>query len=179
MQLVIVDRDALLEAGDCAASAEDPWESVPGGLEALARLSGAGFRLVVVCNQPDLGRKNFSIETLNALHHRLQHEMLEAGGSLDAVFFCSCHPSEACDCLMPNPGMLLEIGSRLRISLDGVPVIAGSPTTVQAARAAGARPIQVAPGEQAAQTRASNEPVERYPDLGAAVDGLLAEIASA
>ena len=145
----------------------------------MARLSGAGYRLVVACNQPDLGRRNFSIEALNALHHRLQHELLEAGGSLDAVFFCSCHPKEECDCLMPNPGMLLDIGSRLRIPLEAVPVIAASPAAVQAARAAGARPMLIDHAEEGTRAGRTRDRVERYANLDAAVESLLAQTESA
>lgn len=178
MQHVIVDRDTFMVAGDDADSySELDWETVPGSLEALARLSGAGIRLVVVCNQVELGRKRLSIESLNTVHHRMQHALLEAGGSFDAVFFCSCQPREECDCQMPNPGMLLDIATRLRVALTDVAFIAGSEAAVQAAEAAGARPILVgsAAGTAAAATRAHD--VERYPDLDSAVDSLLAETA--
>ena len=78
---------------------------------------------MVASNQPGLRKRSPNIEDLNLIHHRMQRELLEAGGGVDAVFFCACQPRDRCDCLMPNPGMLLEIASRLRISLEGVPVI--------------------------------------------------------
>jgi D-glycero-D-manno-heptose 1,7-bisphosphate phosphatase len=109
----------------------------------------------------------------------LQHELLEAGGSLDAVFFCSCHPREECDCLMPNPGMLLDIGARLRISLEDVAFICGSDAAVQAARAAGARPILVDAATDAAHEPSHAHDLERYADLDSAVASLLAEKADA
>ena len=200
MQLVIVDRDTLLAPGHGdgrgdgnghvdsdshggGVSAELEWETVPGSLEALARLSGAGFRLVVAGNPLRARSRTFSIESLCALHHRLQHELLEAGGSVDAVFFCDCGPKEKCDCRMPKPGMLLDIATRLRISLVDVPVLAGSAAAVEAARAAGARPMRVdtrvdTQGERPRKPRRRGD-VERYPDLAAAVDDLLAETAPA
>jgi len=179
MQLVIVDRDTLLEAGDSTvASPEHAWAIVPGSLEALSRLNGAGFRLVVTCNTPDLQRRNFSIENLNALHHRLQHALMEAGGSLDAVFFCSCLPKHECDCLMPNPGMLLDIAARLRVPLEDVAVIGGSEAAVDAARAAGARPILVDPAPGTTQSPSDGDDLARYPSMDAAVDDLLADRAS-
>lgn len=178
MQHVIVDRDTLMVAGDAAdGSSELDWETVPGSLEALARLSGAGFRLVVVCNQPDLGRKRLGIESLNALHHRMQHALLEAGGSFDAVFFCSCQPREECDCQMPNPGMLLDIATRLRVALTDVALIAGSEAAVQAAEAAGARPMLIDSAAKAAAAASRKHDVERYPDLDSAIDSLLTETA--
>ena len=200
MQLVIVDRDTLLAPGHGdgrgdgnghvdsdshggGVSAELEWETVPGSLEALARLSGAGYRLVVAGNPLGAHGRGFNIETLCALHHRLQHDLLEAGGSLDAVFFCDCPPRKDCDCLMPNPGMLLDIGARLRMSLEDVPVLAGSPSAVEAAQAAGARPILVEAGAPARGNPRRNPRrggvAGRYPDLAAAVDDLIDETASA
>lgn len=179
MQLVILDRDGVIDVGigDTTAS-EHAWQAVPGSLEALARLSGAGYRLVVVSNQSEIRRKSDSIEILNSIHHNMQRDLLEAGGGFDAVFFCSCPAREECDCMMPNPGMLLDIAARLRMSLADVPVIASSMATVEAARAAGARPVFVGNGddvdEQAAECR---DNFERYTDLAAAVDSLLAETA--
>ena len=94
------------------------------------------------------------------------------GGGVDAVFFCSCLPKDACECMMPNPGMLLDIASRLRISLTGVPVIGSSVMAMDAARAAGARPILVSATEEASGLR---EEFERFADLAAAVDRLVGE----
>jgi D-glycero-D-manno-heptose 1,7-bisphosphate phosphatase len=179
MQLVIVDREGVIDIDvDGASTSERGWQVITGSLEALARLSGAGYRLVVVSSQAQLRRKDASIENLNTIHHNMQNELLEAGGGLDAVFFCGCPPKKECDCLMPNPTMLLEIGTRLRISLEGVPVIGTSMTTVEAARAAGARAVLVCNPDRIDE-RASDisDDLECYDDLAAAVDGLLAEIA--
>ena len=178
MKLVILDRDGVINfESDTPIASEQDWRSIPGSVEALARLSGAGYRVVIASNQPGLRRKAFNIETLNGIHHRMQHDVLEAGGGVDAVFFCACLPKDKCACMMPNPGMLLEIASRLRTSLEKVPVIGATLATVEAARAAGARAILVrteAGGEDSAPSRAD---FESYDSLAAAVDSLLAEAA--
>lgn len=181
MQLVILDRDGVINVDlGAPVTSEHEWRAIPGSLDALARLNGAGYRLVVASNQPDLRRRTFSIETLNSIHHKMQHELLEAGGSVDAVFFCTCLPRDACECMMPSPGMLLEIASRLRVSLENVPVIGASIAAMDAAQAAGARPIFVRTGagedKKSAESRAD---LESYASLAAAVDSLLAEIAPA
>ena len=181
MQLVILGRDGVINVDSGATiSSEHEWQVIPGSLEALARLSGAGYRLVVASNQPGLRRRSFNIEVLNSIHHRMQQELLEAGGGVDAVFFCACLPKDACECMMPSPGMLLEIAARLRISLEGVPVIGGAMATVEATRAAGARPIFLRTGARSdIETAESSEDLECYDDLAAAVDRLLSESAQA
>jgi D-glycero-D-manno-heptose 1,7-bisphosphate phosphatase len=177
VQLVILDRNGVInvDSGGSATS-EHEWRAIPGSLEALARLHGAGYHLVVACNEPVLRRKGLDIEGLISIHHRMQHDLLDAGGGLDAVFFCSCPPKDDCDCMMPNPGMLLEIAERLRTSLRDVAVIGGSMATIEAARAAGARPIYVRTGAESVD---SEKDLECYDDLASAVDSLLAEPAQA
>ena len=79
---------------------------------------------------------------------------------------------------MPSPGMLLEIAARLRTSLGPVPVIGSTMSTIEAARAAGARPIFVRTGADDDKSVAeSREDLESYDNLAAAVDSLLAETA--
>ena len=177
MQLVILDRDGVINVDSGAAiTSEHEWQAIPGGLEAIARFNSAGYRIVVVSNQPGLRRKTFNIETLNSIHHKMQHELLEAGGGVDAVFFCTCLPKDECECMMPSPGMLLEIASRLRISLDTVPVIGSAMATIEAARAAGARPIFVRTGAGDDNNIAETcKDLESHDNLAAAVDSLLAE----
>jgi D-glycero-D-manno-heptose 1,7-bisphosphate phosphatase len=181
VQLVILDRDGVINIDRGAPiTSEHAWRAIPGSLDALARLNGAGYRVVVASNQPGVRQKALDIETLNAIHHRMQHELLEAGGSVDAVFFCTCLPRDGCECRMPNPGMLLEIASRLRISLENVPVIGASLAAVDAARAAGARPIFVRTGAGEDKNIADSRPaLEIHANLTAAVDSLLAESAPA
>jgi len=179
VQLVILDRDGIINVDSGAAiTSEHEWQAIPGSLEAIARLNGAGYRVVVASNQPGLRRKILDIETLNSIHHKMQHELLEAGGSVDAVFFCSCLPKDKCECLMPSPGMLLEIAARLRTSLGAVPVIGSTMATIEAARAAGARPIFVRTGADGDKSVVkAGEDLESYDNLAAAVDSLLAETA--
>lgn len=175
MQLVILDRDGVIKAASGAARAHE-WQTVPGSLEALARLCGAGYRLVITAHQSSPRRKTLNIETQISVHHRLQQELLEAGSAADAVFFCACPPEVDCDCQMPNPGMLLDIAARLRISLEGVPVIGSSMAVVDAALSGGARPLFVRSGARGEIKMAeSRVDLECYDDLAAAVDALLAE----
>ncbi len=179
MQLVILDRDGIINVDSGAAvTSEHEWQAIPGSLEAIARLNGAGYRVVVASNQPGLRRKILNIETLNSIHHKMQQELLEAGGGVDAVFFCSCLPKDKCECMMPSPGMLLEIAARLRMSLGTVPVIGNTMATIEAARAAGARAIFVRTGADDDKSVAETcEDLESYDNLAAAVDSLLAETA--
>ena len=177
MNLVILDRDGVINESlpRHVRTAED-WQPIPGSLDAIARLSRAGYRVVVATNQPGIRRRYFTFEDLNRIHERMHRRLAEYGGTIDAVFICLCLPKHDCECFSPRPSMLHEIAERLHVSLDGVPCIGETPETLQAALAAGARPILVRTGKGRATARGDicPEGIEVHDDLASAVDTLLA-----
>jgi len=177
MELVILDRDGVINQ-DSTRHIRSPeeWIPIPGSLDAIARLNRAGFRVVVATNQSGLARRLFDIETLIRIHETMQHQLAEIGGHVDAIFVCPCHPKDNCDCFKPNPGMLLDISERLRISLDNVPYIGDKLIDVQAARAAGARPflVKTGNGKKTLRSKQNLDDVEVFEDLAKAADALIA-----
>ena len=73
MKLLILDRDGVInEDSDSFIKTPDEWIPLPGSLEAIARLTKAGYTIVVATNQSGLGRGFFDITTLNAIHQKMQ-----------------------------------------------------------------------------------------------------------
>lgn len=178
MRLVILDRDGVInEDSDEFIKSPDEWKPLPGSLEAIAQLTNAGWRVVVATNQSGLSRKLFDIDTLNAIHDKMYNMVNEYGGVIDAVFFCPHGPKDNCDCRKPKPGMLEQISQRLRVKLDGVPVIGDSLRDLQAAQAIGAQPVLVRTGK-GTKTLYSSEGIEDVPvycDLKQAANALLSD----
>ena len=177
MNLVIIDRDGVInEALPRHVRSVEDWRPIPGSLDAIARLSRAGYRVVVTTNQPGIRRRYFTFEDLNRIHEQMYRQLAEYGGTIDAIFICLCLPSYDCECFKPRPSMLHEIAERLHVSLDGVPCIGDTPRTLQTALAAGARPmlVRTGKGEAAVRGGACPDGVEVHDDLAAAVDTLLA-----
>lgn len=176
VKIVILDRDGVInyDSDDYIKSPEE-WQAIPGSLEAISRLNQAGYRVVVATNQSGVRRKLYDIETLNHIHQKMQNALSEVGGTVEAIFFCVCLPSDDCECFKPRPGMLLEIAERLRISLIDVPVIGDALRDVEAARSVGARPMLVRTGKLFRDGSPEQIPpgVEVHEDLAAAVDVLL------
>lgn len=178
MRLVILDRDGVInEDSDEFIKSPDEWKPLPGSLEAIAQLTNAGWRVVVATNQSGLARKLFDIDTLNAIHKKMYNMVNEYGGVIEAVFFCPHGPKDNCDCRKPKPGMLEQISQRLRVKLDGVPVIGDSLRDIQAAHAVGAQPVLVRTGK-GTKTLYNGEGIEGIPvycDLKQAANALLAD----
>lgn len=178
MRLIVLDRDGVInEDSDAYIKAPAEWIPIEGSLEAIARLSHAGYQVVVVTNQSGVGRGLFDLQTLMRIHERMQHAAAVAGGSIDAVFFCPHSPDENCECRKPKPGLLRDVSERLHVPLDRVPMIGDSLRDLQAAEAVGAQPILVRTGKGRATEAALpvNHDYPIYDDLAAAVQALLTE----
>ncbi|HEU4645946.1 MAG TPA: D-glycero-beta-D-manno-heptose 1,7-bisphosphate 7-phosphatase [Burkholderiales bacterium] len=170
MKLVVLDRDGTINHdSDQYIKSPAEWKPIKGSLEAIARLTQAGFRVVVATNQSGLARGLFDMAALNAIHDALQRAVHQAGGRIDAIFFCPHADESGCECRKPRPGMLLEIGKRLNVPMEGVPMVGDSLRDLQAAAAAGARPVLVLTGKGKKTRAAGGLPAgtEVYADLAA------------
>lgn len=148
MKLVILDRDGVInEDSDAFIKTPDEWKPVEGSLDAIARLSRAGWRVVVATNQSGLARGLFSMDTLNAIHTRMRRELAQAGGQLDAIFVCPHGPEDGCRCRKPAPGLFDDIARRYETSLRGVPAVGDSLRDLEAATAVGCSPWLVRTGK--------------------------------
>jgi D-glycero-D-manno-heptose 1,7-bisphosphate phosphatase len=176
MKLVILDRDGVINHdSDQFIKNPDEWRPIGGSLEAIARLTQAGYRVVVATNQSGVGRGLFDMPTLNAIHEKMHKAVVHAGGRIDAVFFCP-HAAEAnCNCRKPKSGMIEEIAARYNVDLHGVPAIGDSLRDLEAAAKLGAQPMLVLTGK-GTKTQAKGglpEGTLIFPDLAAAVAAIL------
>ena len=150
MKLVILDRDGTINHdSDEYIKSPAEWTPIPGSLEAIARLHQADYRVVVATNQSGIGRGLFDTETLSAIHDKLQRALGQVGGRIDAFFFCPHKPDEHCRCRKPQPGMLLEVARRFNVPIEDAYMVGDSRKDLEAAAAAGARPVLVLTGSGA------------------------------
>ncbi len=177
MKLIILDRDGVINHDSVQyIKSPEEWKPIAGSLEAIARLNQWGYRVVVATNQSGVGRGLFDMDTLNAIHEKMMRATAQAGGRIDAIFFCSHTDADQCDCRKPKPGMINEIAARYNVSLAGVPVVGDSLRDLVAADAAGAQPILVLTGKG---TKTADDPALPqdcliFPDLA----GVAAHIAA-
>ena len=176
MKLIILDRDGVINRdSDNFIKSVDEFVTLPGSVEAIARLNQAGYRVAIATNQSGISRGYYNLDTLNAMHEKLRAELSSYGGSIDMIAFCPHGPDDKCDCRKPKPGMYLEIARRFDLSLEGVPVIGDSLRDLQAAQAVSARPILVrtGKGKRTLEKGEGLEGIPVYDDLAAAVSAIL------
>lgn len=175
MKLIILDRDGVInEDSDAFVKSLDEWIPLPGSIEAIARLSKAGWTVAVATNQSGLGRGYFSEATLQAMHQHLIDLVAEQGGKVDLIRYCPHAPEAGCDCRKPAPGLFRQIAAHYALSLQQVPTVGDSLRDLQAGVAVGCRPFLVRTGKGAlTERKALPEGTLTFDNLAAVADYLL------
>ena len=176
MKLIILDRDGVINYdSDQFIKSPNEWKPLPGSLEAIARLVQADYRVVVATNQSGVGRGLFDMTTLNAIHDKMHKAAAQAGGRIDAVFFCPHAAQSDCACRKPKSGMLEEIAARYNADMKGVPAVGDALRDLKCAAKVGAQPILVLTGKGSKTQTAGELPQGTliYSDLAAAVAALV------
>ena len=176
MKLLILDRDGVINHNsDQYIKDPDEWRPLPGSLEAIAQLSQSGWRIAIATNQSGIARGLFSMETLNAMHAKMHKTVMQAGGRIEAVFYCPDSADSNSPCRKPNPGMLLSISERFNTPLHAVPMVGDSLRDLQAAHAVGAMPFLVLSGNGRKTRKKGGMPAATriFPDLAAVALELL------
>jgi len=175
---VFLDRDGTINLEKEYLYRIDEFEFVPGAPEAIRLLNEAGFMVVVVTNQSGVARGYYTEEDVETLHRYISRELARHGARIDAWMYCPHHPSGrgsyslSCSCRKPMPGMLLEAARRFTIDLEQSVMIGDKLADVEAALAAGCRPILVRSGYGAEEELRAPDGVEVYDDLLRAVISL-------
>jgi len=139
---VFLDRDGVIvipefrDGRSFAPARLQDYRFYPGVAAALSRLKAAGYLLIVVTNQPEVGRGLIAEEVLVEMHRRLL-----ALFPVDSIKVCRHTAAEGCDCRKPKPGMLLESAKEFGIALPDSYMVGDRATDVEAGRAAGCRTV--------------------------------------
>lgn len=182
MKLIILDRDGVInrDSDDYIKNASE-WLPLPGSIEAIARLSKAGYTVVIATNQSGLSRGLFGIDELEDMHKKMCQLVETAGGSIDGIFYCPHLPEELCDCRKPKAGLFIAISQEFAADLNGITAVGDTIRDLQAALTLGCEPILVRSGKGLVNERLLDQQkdiaLKRVPvfdDLAAVADFLLA-----
>jgi D-glycero-D-manno-heptose 1,7-bisphosphate phosphatase len=139
---VFLDRDGVINRAvvrngkPYPPATADAVEVLPGVAEGLARLHAAGFRVVVVTNQPDIARGVQGRDVVDAIHARLASVL-----PIDEFRVCAHDDRDACACRKPKPGLLKDAALAADIDLTASFMVGDRWRDVEAGRAAGCRTV--------------------------------------
>ncbi|MET4692285.1 D-glycero-beta-D-manno-heptose 1,7-bisphosphate 7-phosphatase [Endozoicomonas lisbonensis] len=162
-RLIILDRDGVInEDSDNYIRSVDEWIPVPGSIEAIGRLSKAGYTLAVATNQSGIARGYYPMSELEAMHDKMNHLVQEQGGHIDCITFCPHGPDEGCQCRKPETGLVDQIEQRLGLPASGAWFVGDSLKDLQCARRKNCQPVLVRTGK-GERTLAKGEELEDVP----------------
>ena len=167
VRAVFLDRDGVINRTFVERGVSRPPPSVealeilPGVPDALARLRRAGYRLIVVTNQPDVARGRQTRAAVEAINARLLAIL-----PLDEIRVCYHDDADGCACRKPKPGLLTQ-GAAVQFSAS---VMVGDRwRDIEAGRAAGCATVLIETGS----SPLGQEPDARVSSLADAADWIL------
>jgi D-glycero-D-manno-heptose 1,7-bisphosphate phosphatase len=169
---VFLDRDGVLNRAPLRDGKPYPpaalsdLEILPDTAAALADLKQLGFLLVVVTNQPDVGRGTQKRDTVDAIHDRLKHAL-----PLDDIFVCYHTDSDECDCRKPEPGLILRAATTYTIDLTTSYLVGDRWRDIEAGERAGCKTVLIEYGYREQAPRIG--PTTRVTSLRAAADWIV------
>ena len=139
---VFLDRDGVINRTVVRGGRPYPpydlkdLEILPGVTEGLLRLREAGFRLIVVTNQPDVARGKQTRERVEAIHTALLAQL-----PLDEVRVCYHDDSDLCHCRKPAPGLLFQAATETGLDLTSCFMVGDRWRDIEAGEQAGCKTV--------------------------------------
>lgn len=154
---VFLDRDGVISRSEVrdgkpyAPRRLEDFRLLPGVPKAVAALKRAGFLVVVVTNQPDIGNGLVAASMVQAMHARLRLRV-----PVDEIRVCPHRQGAGCSCRKPKPGMLRAAAKRWNIDLQNSYMVGDRGSDIVAGKAAGCYTLLI--------NRHYSEPLPSRPD---------------
>lgn len=137
----VINRVVLRDGRPYPPSSVDELEVLPGVAEAMRMLKRAGFRIIIVTNQPDVATGLQRRDTVEAIHERIRRVL-----PIDDIKVCYHVDEDRCTCRKPKPGMLLEAGKEWSLNMGKSFMVGDRWIDIRAGRAARCKTILVGDG---------------------------------
>jgi D-glycero-D-manno-heptose 1,7-bisphosphate phosphatase len=162
--VICLDRDGVInQDSDAYVKNPDEWIPLPGSLEAIAKMTQLGKKIVVVSNQAGISKGKFTQQDLENMTAKMLSLVESAGGKIQKIFYCTHSPGEGCRCRKPMPGMLLDAALEFGVLPKDLIFVGDRETDMDAAFDCGALPILVLSGK-------GSRELDRNPDLAVKVE---------
>ena len=145
-KVLFLDRDGIINVrppkGDYVKKMEE-FKFLPGAVEALQRLSKAGYEFYVISNQAGIARGFMTENDLAAIHQKMQKELARHGIAFSGIYYCPHGWDSLCECRKPKSGMLYQAAREHDIDLSRALFIGDDERDKEAGDAAGVKTILV------------------------------------
>lgn len=153
VRAVFLDRDGTIIRQVELLHKVSEVKLLPKAAQAIRRLNGLGYLVVVITNQPVVARGIIGEKEVDKIHAVLIKRLKKCGARLDAIYYCPHHPEAnvkkyriKCRCRKPNIGMILKAVKDFGIDLKKSFMIGDSTRDILAGNRAGLKVILVKTG---------------------------------
>lgn len=135
---IFLDRDGVINHCEVrngkpyAPRRIEDFRLLPGVARAVRSLKRAGFLVIVVTNQPDIGNGLVDTVIVEAMHEKLRKRL-----PVDDIKVCPHRQDERCGCRKPKPGLLIEAAKQWDIDLTQSFMVGDRSSDVVAGQAVG------------------------------------------
>lgn len=139
---VFLDRDGVISrtfirnAKPYAPRRLEEFKLMPNARQSVMQLKQAGFIVIVVTNQPDVGNGLVTLEVVESMHYKLLERT-----RVNDVFLCPHRQDEGCNCRKPKPGMFFDASAKHGIDLSKSFMVGDRASDIEAGKKAGCRTI--------------------------------------
>ena len=145
---IFLDRDGTINVRAPKAyyvTNSDDFIWLPRAKEAILKLNQAGYKIILITNQPGIAKGLMTDEDLDNIHNKMQSELAEIGAKIDQIYVCKHGWDDNCRCRKPKPGMLFDAQKDNSLDLTKCYLIGDDERDEIAGRAAGCKVIRVSP----------------------------------
>jgi histidinol-phosphate phosphatase family protein len=176
---VFLDRDGTINEEVSYITHPEQLRLLPGAAEAVRMMRSAGFRTVVVTNQPVIARGECSERELLRIHDHMERELSREGAFLDGIYYCPHHPHKGfagerpelkfdCECRKPSTAMIHRAARELNLDLGASWFIGDRTGDVQTAHNCHLRSVLLRTGLGGSDGVHHAKPTHTFDDLLAA-----------
>tara|TARA_Y100000310_G_scaffold281278_1_gene301652 strand:- start:421 stop:975 length:555 start_codon:yes stop_codon:yes gene_type:complete len=166
---VFLDRDGVINEEVNFLIELEKIALIEGSAEALRNLNNAGYSVIIITNQPAVGRGLATESQITAINNRIVELLGEQGAKIDATYMCFHHPKHGqgkykvdCGCRKPKPGMILEAAKDHNIDLSQSFMVGDRTSDIKAGVLSGAKTISVRTGYGGAGNDGFNDATHDY-----------------
>jgi len=180
-KIIFIDRDGVINkdpSGWTEHSYVTRWEDfhfLPNSVNALKRLSDAGYDIIIVSNQGGVSKGYYTEDRLNDINRKMLEEMKKNGVKIKKTYYCVHQDSDNCDCRKPKTGLFKQAEKELGVCAAGNFFIGDGKMDVEAGAGMGMRTILVLSGKTDLEKTQSwgIKPDYIFDDLAEAVEFIL------
>ncbi len=169
---VFFDRDGTLIHEVHYCSNPSQVRAIEGATEALLKLSGAGFALVIVTNQSGIGRGYFTHDDYRRVHEEVLWQLKPA--EITAAYYDESTPDRPSARRKPSAAMLEEAAREHGLDLSRSWMVGDKTCDVECGKSAGLRTVLVETGHGKDHLDCGADAI--VPDIGFAADFILQEV---